>query len=388
MHHLHQRINEKLDEIIAIRQTLHQTPELKFEEWNTAQLICHTLKAYGILDIKPMAKTGVVAMIDSGQPGNTIALRADMDALPIQEATNLAYQSTQPNKMHACGHDGHTAVLLLTAYVLQQLKTEWTGKIKLIFQPAEEGGKGSSALIEEGVLQHPTVDAIFGWHIWPGLQLGTIATKTGTLFAGNGRFEIIIKGRVAHMAMPHDAINPVTIGAELITRIAQLQKNDRDRFATLNIIRFECGEIKGGMCDEAKITGVYFVDDEAVLTAIKKELQTMIEQTMKATHAHVSVNYFPFHRPTINTQYETEFVLQTAQHLFPDNSPINLTHTLTASEDFSEYLFHVPGCFYLIGAGIDHPPVHTNQFDFPDQIITHAASILSKIAMTFEMKTT
>lgn len=383
MHHLNQLINKKINEVIAIRHQLHQMPELKFEEFNTSSLIIETLKSYGIDDIKQIAKTGVIAVIDSGKPGKTIALRGDMDALPIQEATGLPYQSQNKNKMHACGHDGHTASLLLTAYVLQQIKNEFQGKVKLIFQPAEEGGKGSTMLIEEDVLQNPTVDAIFAWHIWPGLPLNTIATKPGTILAGNGRFEINITGRIAHMSMPNAAINPVTIGASLITSIDQLREKYRDYFAVINIIRFECGEMKGGMTDTAKIIEVYFIENDDVLTKIKNDIQIEMDKAIRETQASIKVNYYPFHTPTINTQNETELVLCTAHELFSIESVMTLPNILTASEDFSEYLLHVPGCFFLIGAGINSAPVHTNTFDFPDEVSTTATLTMCCLAINY-----
>lgn len=285
--------------------------------------------------------------------------------------------------MHACGHDGHTASLLLTAYVLQQIKHEFQGKVKLIFQPAEEGGKGSTILIEEGVLQNPTVDAIFAWHIWPGLSLNTIAAKPGTILAGNGRFEINITVHIAHMSMPNAAINPVTVGASLITAIDQLREKYRNYFAVINIIRFDCGEMKGGMTDTAKIIGVYFIENDDVLCKIKNDMQIEIDKAIRATQATIKATYYPFHTPTINTKIETELVLYTAHELFSIESVMTLPNILTASEDFSEYLLHVPGCFFLIGAGINSALVHTNKFDFPDEVSTTATLMMCCLAINY-----
>jgi amidohydrolase len=383
MHRLNHLINTKLSEIINIRHQLHQIPELKFEEIKTSSLIMETLSSYGIPYQSGIAKTGVIGIIDSGKPGKTVALRADMDALPIQEITPLPYQSKYENKMHACGHDGHTASLLLTAYLLEQMKDQFQGKVKLIFQPAEEGGKGSTLMINEGVLENPTVDAIFGWHIWPGIPLGNMGTRVGTLLAGNGRFEISIHGQVAHMSMPDAAINPVTIGASLITTIDRLREKYRDHFSVINIIRFECGEMKGGMTDFAKIIGVYFVENNNLLSKIKADIQIEIDKTADSVKADIQVHYQPFHMPTINTQTETELAFRTAHELLPTDKIIEFSSVMTASEDFSEYLSHVPGCFFLIGAGVDSPQVHTNQFDFPDDVISNAALIMCQIAMNY-----
>lgn len=383
MHHLQQLINEKISDIIQIRRKLHQAPELKFEEFKTSKLVSDTLHSFGIEQIETMAGTGVIAIIDSGKPGKVVALRADLDALPIHEETGLEYQSQHENVMHACGHDGHTATLLLTAFLLQQIKHEFTGKVKLIFQPAEEGGKGSTVLIENGVLANPTVDAIFGWHIWPGLPLNSVATKSGTLLAGNGRFEIEIRGRVAHMSMPHLAVNPVTIGAELITAIDSLREHYADSYKIINVIRIECGAMKGGMTDSAKIIGVYFIENDACLTEIKSDIENIINQFNDKTEADINVSYRPFHTPTINTPAETTLALTTARDLFSSDSTITLPAILTASEDFSEYLKHVPGCFYLIGAGENSASVHTNAFDFPDQVLASSALLMTAIARNY-----
>ena len=383
MHRLNHLINTKLSEIINIRHQLHQIPELKFEEIKTSSLIMEMLSSYDIPYQSGIAKTGVIGIIDSGKPGKTVALRADMDALPIQEITGLPYQSKHENKMHACGHDGHTASLLLTAYLLQQMKDQFRGKVKLIFQPAEEGGKGSTLMINEGVLENPIVDAIFGWHIWPGLLLGNIGTRVGTLLAGNGRFEITIQGKIAHMSMPDAAINPVTIGASLITAIDRLREKYRDHFSVINIIRFECGEMKGGMTDFSKIIGVYFVENDDLLLKIKADIRSEIDKAIDSAKADIQINYHPFHTPTINTKKESELVFRTAHEFLLADKIIEFSSIMIASEDFSEYLTHVPGCFFLIGAGIDSPKVHTNQFDFPDDVISNGALLMCQIAMNY-----
>lgn len=190
-------IKEFVPRAIAIRHELHQIPELKYEEFKTSAFISSILKSYGCEVTTGIAKTGLVTVIDSGKPGKTVALRADIDALPLKENTHLSYQSQHSDRMHACGHDGHTATLLLVAQVLQEIKDQFCGKVKLIFQPAEEGGKGSLAMINDGVLEDPKVDAIFGYHNWPGLALGKVGTRAGTILVATGRFEILIRGRVA-----------------------------------------------------------------------------------------------------------------------------------------------------------------------------------------------
>lgn len=380
---LDELIKTALPEVVKIRHQLHQIPELKYEEVQTASLIAATLTSYGCMIKTGIAKTGVVAIIDSGKPGKTVALRADIDALPIHEATSLPYQSKNPGKMHACGHDGHTATLLLVAYVLQKISNEFNGKVKLIFQPAEEGGKGSLAMIEDGVLEDPAVDAIFGYHNWPGLAIGEVGTRAGSILMGAGRIEISLVGRVAHTAMPQHAINPVVIGSSLVTALTALQKKYQETEAILNVIRFESGNIKGGMTDTVKITAVYYIESNEVLLKLKKDINTCSESIVTDHGATFKIDYFEFHKPTINTQNETLLALKTAREFHKNEQVIEFDSCKIAAEDFSEYLLRIPGCFFLVGAGKNAAPVHTEGFVFPDEIIPIAAKIMCKTVINF-----
>lgn len=374
-------IQKWLPEMIDIRQRLHQIPELKYEEYKTAALIAETLRSYGIAIETGIARTGIIATIDSGKPGKTIALRADIDALPIQELTQLTYQSQHENKMHACGHDGHTATLLLVANILHAMKDQLNGKVKILFQPAEEGGKGSLAMIQAGVLEN--VDAIFGYHNWPGLELGKVGTRSGAILAGNGRFEIMLEGKVAHTSMPENAINPVTIGAKIITEIEHLRKECDSRSIVFNIIRFESGEIKGGMTDSAKILGIYYTENEESLVFLKHSLDLILQKISKETLINYHHHFAEFHTPTINTANETDFVLNTARQILNPKDVIELPKCMVAAEDFSEYLKRVPGCFFLVGAGDNAAAVHTAHYDFPDKIIPVAAMMMANMAVNF-----
>lgn len=197
-------LNELTPYYQNLRQQIHANPELKYEEHETAALVAAELKKMGLTPQTGIGKTGVVAVLDSGKPGKTIALRADMDALPIQEETHLPYASKNPGKMHACGHDGHTAALLATAATLVQIKDKFSGKIKFIFQPAEEGGAGARAMIEDGVLKNPNIDAIFACHNHPGDKAGVISTKLGTIFYSNSYFTIKIRGKVLKIILQRE----------------------------------------------------------------------------------------------------------------------------------------------------------------------------------------
>lgn len=357
-----------LDAAIAIRRQLHQIPELKYEEWHTSALVAKTLRSYGYEVQKGIGKTGIVAILDSGKPGKTIAFRADIDALPIEEATSVSYKSKHSGVMHACGHDGHTATLLLVARVLQEIKSRLNGKIKLIFQPAEEGGKGSTAMIEDGVLKNPSVDAIFGYHNWPGLPLKALATRAGCILAGSGRFEITLLGKRAHLSNPKDSINPVTIGASIIKEIEALS-TDR---AVVNLLGFNSGDWKQGTPEQAEIVGCYFIERTKSLDQLKKQIQSIVG-------AQGAVVFHEFQSPTVNTPKETELVFSAGQEAKIKDIE-KLEFCKMAAEDFSEYLKFVPGCYFLIGAG-ETAALHTPTYDFPDEILSEAAGLMVQIAL-------
>ncbi len=370
-----------LPEIIQIRHDLHKIPELAYNEIKTSAYIAKVLQEYGYEVQQNVGKTGIVAILDSGLPGPTVALRADMDALPFQENNNLPYKSIHANVMHACGHDGHCATLLAVAYILQKIKHQLKGKIKLIFQPAEEGGKGSLAMINEGALTDVT--AIFGYHNWPGLPTGIIGVKDGPILAGNGRFEISINGKIAHTSQPENAINPVIIGSIIINELEKYRIGLDNKQIIINVTHFSGGMPNGAMSDSGKIIGLYYVDSPQSIEEIQKQINFMCKQIADSSGAMVKVLFTGFLSPTINTPQETLLVLNAAKKLLPDKNIQILERCMIASEDFSEYLKMVPGCFFLVGAGEKHSPVHTPQFDFNDDIIANAALVLSQSAIDY-----
>lgn len=358
-----------ISDAIKIRQYLHQIPELKYEEKKTSLFIAKTLKSYGYEIQEGIAKTGIVAVLNTGKPGRTIAFRADIDALPLAEETKISYQSQHQGIMHACGHDGHSATLLLLARVLWQLKQQLNGKIKFIFQPAEEGGKGSSLMIQEGVLENPAVDIIFGYHNWPGLPLNTLTTRSGCILAGSGRFEITIPGKRAHLSYLKDATNPVTIGAGIIKEIEALSIP----LTIVNLLGFNSGDWKQGTSEHAELVGCYFAEGEKEIKELKLRIQAIVQN-------FGSVTFHEFQSPTVNTPKETELVFSAA-HKVGIRDIQELQSCKMAGEDFSEYLKIVPGCYFLIGAGESVAPLHTSQYDFSDQILGLTAQLMVQIAL-------
>lgn len=368
-------IEQKIEEFTSMRHYLHQIPELGYEEQETSAFVRKKLMEYGYEIFPSIAKTGVVALLDTGRAGKTLAFRADMDALPIKEETGLPYQSKNAGKMHACGHDGHTATLLAVAWLLQQLKSELSGKIKIIFQPAEEGGKGSLAMINEGILENPKVDAIFGYHNWPGLPEGVIAVRSGAILAGSGRFEITVHGKSGHMAMRKDNVNAVTIGARMVSQMDQICNELNPEFAVFNILSFSGGVAR------SDIMGVYYIASSEVLEEIKQKIGKVCKETAEAHGATVDIAFKGFHPPTINSLNETNLLLKAARHLYDQGKIKELSSCMMVAEDFSEYLQRIPGAFFLVGSGERAHSVHTSHFDFNDCIIPIAAALFCQIAL-------
>lgn len=269
--------DEYLDKIITIRREIHKNPELGFEEFKTSNLIKKSLESMGINDIEEMATTGLVAIIDSGKSGKTLALRSELDALPIDEDTNLAFKSTIKNKMHACGHDVHSANLLGAGFILNELKEEFSGKVKLIFQPAEETGAGAKYMIEEGALENPKVDAIFGLHTVPE-DLGNISYGFGEQTAYTDFFQIEIKGKSSHSARPQEGIDAILVGSNIVTSINSIISKFVSPFdnATITIGTFEGGKSENIIADRVKLSGMIRATSLESKNVIKDRIEKLL----------------------------------------------------------------------------------------------------------------
>ena len=354
-----------LPKIIESRHALHNNPELRYEEHETAALVVRYLSECGYQNIQTgVGGTGVVAILDSGKPGKTVALRADMDALPITEQTNLPYQSKNPGKMHACGHDGHTATLLGVAYVLQQIKQQLTGKIKLIFQPAEEGGAGAAAMIKDGVLTNPNVDAIFGYHNWPTAKAGVVCVREQCQMAGGNLVEIVIHGKGGHGAMPHLTTDPIYIGAILITQLQSLVSrfNSPTEPVVISICKFEAGTTHNIIPETATLLGTVRSTSLQGREKVLSQLKAMVDDVTKTYGASATVTVHQGYPPTINHPAETEIVRKTAHELFGTEGLYALPNPVMVAEDFSFYLQEIPGCYFFIGNGEDAPMCHEAPF--------------------------
>lgn len=388
---LKEKVEAILDKTIASRRHLHAMPELLYDVHETANYVKERLQAIGYEVKENVGRSGIVALLDTGRPGRTVALRGDMDALPIEEESGVSYASKRPGKMHACGHDGHTATLIAVADVLHEYKDDLRGKIKFIFQPAEEGGNGAQAMIDDGVLQDPDVDAIFGYHNWPKSPVGKILTKSGAILAGFSRFEISIKGKVGHVAMPENAINPVLISADLIQAWQQEVAKElpgAGPVPVINITYINSGKPRTGMAEAAEIMGYLYAAEPSNILIMKQRLQEIASRIISQyriadAEASFDVKFVDVYHPTVNTVPETELVLTVAQKLFGQEKVERLPKTIMASEDFSAYLKRIPGCFFFVGAGEETPHLHTSKYDFNDKLLIHAITLMCQSAAEY-----
>lgn len=371
-------------EFVQYRQYLHAHPELSYAEHATSQFIVEKLKSFGYTDIRTgVAGTGIVATLHTGRPGKVVALRADMDALPVQESTRLPYQSVNQGCMHACGHDGHMATLLLTAQAAQAFKNDLRGRIKFIFQPAEEAGKGAESMIRAGVLTRPRVDAIFGLHAWPSEKVASVSARSGAQMAGSVDFEVTIQGKGGHVGMPQNTVNPIFVAARLLTAFEHLvQQKDPTELMVLNVASIQSGSSYNVIEDHLQMRGTLRVTSSSLQKATLAKMRAIIKHTCAAFGCKGVLREHMYYPPTVNTPKETALVLDVARELSTDSSMVfTREKPVLPAEDFSLYLEKVPGCFFFLGQGESAPALHTGGFNFNDHSMVTGAYVLLRSAI-------
>ncbi|TCO67686.1 M20 metallopeptidase family protein [Caldanaerobacter subterraneus] len=359
------------EEIIGIRRKIHMHPELGFEEVKTSELVYEYLKSLG-LEVKRLAKTGVVGLL-KGDGERTIAIRADMDALPIQEENEVEYASKIPGKMHACGHDVHTAILLGTAKVLSRIKNV-KGNVKFIFQPAEETTGGALPMIEEGVLEGPRVDAIIGLHVDPDLEVGQIGITYGKAYASSDMFDVIIKGRSSHGAEPHKGIDALVIAANVISALQTFATRKTSPFTPIVVT---VGTIKGGyarniIADRVEMSGIIRMMEEERREEIVESVEKMCKDIAKAYGGDAEFRRVKGYPLLINDKGFTNLVKKSASMILGEENVLEVSPSMGV-EDFAYFLQRVPGTFYKLGCGnkekgIDKP-LHSSRFDVDERCI-------------------
>ncbi|MDO5667946.1 MAG: amidohydrolase [Alcaligenaceae bacterium] len=377
---------EEIQQAITIRQDLHAHPELRYEEHRTAAIVQVELERLGYEVQSGIAKTGVVALLRGSQEGPCIAFRADMDALPIAEKTGLPYASKHEGKMHACGHDGHTATLLLAARYFAKHRDSFKGTIKLIFQPAEEGGNGADLMVKEGVLDNPRVEAIFGYHNRPGYPAKQILLRPNSAMGGNDSYELTIYGKAGHSAMPHLAIDPIYIGANIVQQTQGLVGRGKSplKHGVITVSTFHAGTASNVIPETAKLTINIRSDSAETREQLSGRIEALVKANCEAFGAayHLAhINYMP---PLVNPPQQVEEVLKALNTHLPEYDVLKLDYMPTmGAEDFAFYLEQVPGCFLFVGVGEDVPYLHNEMYNFNDEILATAAAAFVAIAKQY-----
>lgn len=380
-------IDENYEEMVGIRRHLHEYPELSFEEVETPAYIAAYHKELGHEVREGVGGRGVVAVLRGASPGKTVALRADFDALAIQEENDLPYKSKVAGKMHACGHDGHTATLLGLAKALNKMKSEITGNIIFIHQHAEEVAPGGAKpMIEDGCLDG--VDVIFGTHLWAPTPIGEILVKDGAIMAAADKVEIAIQGKGGHGAEPHHSIDAVTLASQFVISAQQLisRRIDPLKSAVLTIGHFEAINPFNVIADRVKLAGTIRTFEEDVRTQMEQELEAVLNATCLAFGASYEYRYTRGYPPVYNHQKETEFVAQLASTV-PGVEQVKTCPPFMVGEDFAYYLEKVPGTFFFTGAKSPEwetaYPHHHARFNFDERAMLIAAKTLGKATLEY-----
>ena len=377
------RIAEFTPELTAWRQDLHQHPELGFQEHRTSDFVAEKLAEWGIEVHRNIAGTGLVGVL-KGQPGTgSIGLRADMDALPMQEANQFGHASKTPGKMHGCGHDGHTTTLLGAAKYLAETRN-FAGTVNFIFQPAEEGGGGGRVMVEEGLFERFPCDAVYGIHNDPSLPLGQAAVVDGTILAASDRVFITIKGFGGHAAKPHLAVDPVMVGAHVLVALQAVvaRRVDPVDSAVLSICQFHSGSANNVIPAEAELSGTVRTLQPETRDLMEKLIAQVAEGTAAAHGATATVRYERLYPPTINHSAQTERAAMAAAKVLGEAGVKRDLPPIMGGEDFSFLLLARPGCFVMMGqAGADKGgvPVHHPLYDFNDDMLPVGASYFASL---------
>lgn len=373
-------------DIINLRRDFHMYPELGFELERTAGIVADKLTDLGYEVRTGIAKTGVVGILKGSKKGTTVAIRADMDALPIKEETGVEYASKYEGKMHACGHDGHTAILLGVAEVLANMKEDIPGCIMLIFQPAEEGpGKGGSkAMIDEGVFDDPRPDAILGLHIWPDIDAGKIGIQPGSLFASIDDIDIVVKGESSHGASPHQGVDAVVVAADIVKALQTVVSREVNPTepAVVTLGKIEGGYNRNIIADEVSLQGTIRCVTPETRDIIEKNVKRIIKGIAETYGAKYELDYRHEIPALINRPEYTEIVKQEAIGIIGQDNVLNIEKPVLGGEDFANFLNEVPGTFFLLGGrniekGIDAPN-HNPKFNFDESVMSIGVEILVK----------
>jgi len=380
---LYEEFNGYYDEIVSWRRFLHQNPELSFKESNTSKFIAEKLRSFGLKVREGVGGNGVIGVIEGGKPGKTIAFRADFDALPIHDEKEVSYKSKLDGVMHACGHDGHTASLLGVAKTLSKHSKHLNGKVVLLFQHAEEKPPGGAKLmIEDGALDG--IDVVFGGHLATEIQIGNIATRVGPVMASVDAFKITLQGRGGHGARPHETIDTIAIGSELISHLQQIvsRRINPVEPAVVTIGSFHAGNAFNIIADSAEIEGTVRALSPEVRKKIEDEIRAILEGIKEADHINYTLDYLNGYPVLVNHKEEATLIESIVKKTMSPDSFVEKTISLGA-EDFAYYLEVSPGAYFHVGARNERQetqfPHHHPQFDFDEKALLDLGNIFLQL---------
>lgn len=373
--------SDLVDQLILIRQHLHQYPELSFQEKNTCEYIISCLKNWGI-PYQKKGETGIVVdIIGEKGEGQHIGLRADIDALPILEQTGLAYSSKNPGVMHACGHDGHTTILLGVVHQLFNLKGKISGRVRCIFQPGEEADGAARQMIEQGVLENPAVDCMVALHLWPQLPLGSVGVKYGPVTAACEEFVIVIKGKAGHSARPHQAIDAISISAQILHALSFLVTKGSNPVEPIVI---HVGKIQGGtasniVADRVVLEGTMRTVTQEARIKLKRQVSQLVERIVDVHDARAIITYTDGTPPVINDDRLTKCLEESTRDLLGSSNLFVLKEPSMGADDFGNFAEKVPSTYFRLGIRKEDQEIfdlHHPQFQFDDQVIPIGVKVL------------
>jgi len=377
-------------EVIAWRRHLHAHPELGYAEVETAAFVARLLRSFGLEVVEGVGGTGVVALLQGEAPGEgrCVALRADMDALPVTEETNLPFASRYPGKMHACGHDGHTAVLLGAAKVLSLHRQDFAGTVKFFFQPAEECAPegGAKGMIAAGVMENPKVDYVFALHVWPELPLGTVGVKTGALMSASDRVRIRIQGKGGHGAAPHQAVDAVVVACQVVSALQTVVSRQVDPLEpiVLTVGSIHAGQRYNVIAPAAELDGTVRTQNEALRSTLPSRITKLTHAIAEAFGAEAQVNY-EFGYPTLyNHPRAVDIVRSAVTEVLGEEALVELTRPSMGGEDFAYFLDLANGAMFWLGCrGPQTPdaPIHNGKFDFDEDALALGNRVLVQAAL-------
>lgn len=389
-------ITMQANTLAAVRKDIHSHPELCFQEFRTADIVAQKLTEWGIPVDRGMGTTGVVGIIKSGTSTRSIGLRADMDALPIQEVNTFAHASQHAGKMHACGHDGHTTMLLAAAQHLAKHKN-FDGTVYLIFQPAEEGGGGAREMVKDGLFKKYPMDAVFGIHNWPGLQVGQFAVSPGPVMASSNEFKITIRGKGSHAALPHNGVDPVPIACQMVQAFQTIITRNKKPVdaGVISVTMIHAGQATNVVANICELQGTVRTFTVDVLDMIESRMKKIAEHVCAAHDATVEFSFHRNYPSTINHESETAFTRNVLTQMVGAENVKQQEPTMGA-EDFSYFLQELPGTYFFIGNGegahreMGHGAgpctLHNPSYDFNDDLIPLGGTVWVRMVESFFAK--